>query len=86
MAEAQLECHPDIPWTVRLFERVPLAPVWTGLLIAVGVTLVFGVYAYGVGWIDGVRLMGKPFWESSQFWLELLQAVMIGYAPTATVF
>jgi len=82
MAEAQVKGHPGLPWTIRLFESIPLAPIWIGLLITALGLSVFLVYAYLVGWIEGARLHGDPFWESVQFWFELVQVAMIGYAPT----
>jgi hypothetical protein len=86
MAEAQVKRHPGLPWTIRLFESIPLAPIWIGLLIAGLWLSLFSIYAYFVGWIDGTRLAGAPFWESFSFWIELLQAMMIGYALTATAY
>jgi hypothetical protein len=86
MAEAQVKGHPGLPWTIRLFESIPVAPIWLGFLIA-GIWLsLFWIYAFFVGWIDGTRLEGAPFWESFSFWIELLQAMMIGYALTATAY
>jgi hypothetical protein len=82
MAEAQVKGHPGLPWTIRLFDSIPLAPIWIGLLITALGLSVFLVYAYLVGWIEGARLHGDPFWESVQFWFELVQVAMIGYAPT----
>ena len=86
MLQARTERHPGVPWAFRLFEAIPLAPIWTGVMIAAGVLVVYVIYAYCAGWVEGLQLRGEPFWESPQFGLELLQALLIGYAPMATAY
>jgi len=66
-----------LPWPLRLLDAAPLGPVSGGLLITAAVFLAFLAWA---------RLTGA--WGDSlgpQIWFELLQAVMVGYAPAATV-
>ena len=66
-----------LPWPLRLLDAAPLGPVSGGLLIAAAVF---------VAYLAWVRLTGA--WEYSlgaQLWFELLQAVLIGYAPAATL-
>jgi hypothetical protein len=85
MAEPQVKRHSGLPRTIALFESIPLAPIWIGLLIAGLWFSVYLIYAYLVGWIDGSRYLGDPLW-AMQFWFELIQAVMIGYAPTVATY
>jgi hypothetical protein len=86
MAESQVERHSGLPRTIALFESIPLAPIWIGLLIAGLWFSVYLIYAYLVGWIDGARLLGDPLWKMPAFWFELIQAAMVGYAPTVTTY
>ena len=69
------------PWSLRLFERVPLAPAWTGLMIAAAWFAVSLVYAYPVGWLEDPPGSSSVWWTFEIFW-----AVMIGYMPTATAY
>lgn len=84
--DPQAKRHSGLPRTILLFESIPLAPIWIGLLITALGLFVFLVYAYLVGWIEGTRLQGDPFWESVSFRFELVQLAMIGYAPTFTTY
>ena len=56
MAQVGVRRQPDAPWSLRLFERVPLAPAWTGLMISAAWFAVYLVYAYSTGlgsWLGG---------------------------------
>jgi hypothetical protein len=66
-----------LPAPLRVLGTARLGPVFAGLLIAALTFLVFLIWA---------RVTGM--WERSDFgnqiWFELLQAVMMGYAPAAS--
>ncbi len=83
MAEARAARLSGAPWAVRLFEAVPIAPVWTGLLIAAAWIAVYLVLASAVGWIE-VPVGGQTFWHDLQF--EIYWAVLIAYVPAATTY
>jgi hypothetical protein len=78
MAEPQAKRHAGLPWAILLFERIPLSPIWIGLLITGLWLSVYLIYTYLVG--------GHPFWDKTGLWLELLHAVMIAYALTSTAY
>jgi hypothetical protein len=78
VTEPQAKRHASVPWTILLFEGIPLAPVWTGLLITGLWLSVYFIYAYLTG--------GHRFWDNTTLWFELLHAVMIAYALTATAY
>jgi hypothetical protein len=80
------EWQPSAPWTIRLFERAPFDPAWTGVLIVLGYLVVHVVIAQAGGWMDGLRYRDQPFWQSLFFRLAILQALLIGYLPTATAY
>ena len=54
MHNAPAEQPLRLPWTVRLFERAPIAPIWIGILLASAWLALYVAYAYQVEWI-GVR-------------------------------
>ena len=81
MTGARAEQPLGLPWTVRLFESVPIAPVWIGILVAFFWLALYVAYAYQVGWIGAP---GQASWH--QLELAVLFAVMVGYAPTATAY
>ncbi len=80
MAEAQARAHPGAPWAVRLYGAVPLAPAWTGALIAAAWLLAF------VGYALAADLTAVEVDAGVQIFFELVCAVMIGFLPTATVY
>ncbi len=86
MAEAQAEWQSGAPGSIRLFERAPFAPAWTGLLIAIGLLGLHVLVAHAGGWMEGLRYRGEPFWQSVYFRLAIHQVVLIAYLPTATAY
>lgn len=60
----------------RLLDASPLGPVLAGLLIAAALFVAFLAWA----WLMGIR---ERLDFGTQIWFELLQAVMVGYAPAA---
>jgi hypothetical protein len=81
MSDARTEQPPGLPWTVRLFESVPIAPVWIGILIALSWLAVYVGYAYQVEWIGG---SAQQPWH--HFELAVLCAAMFGYLQTTTTY
>jgi hypothetical protein len=66
-----------LPWPLRLLDAAPLGPVYGGLLVTAAVLVAFLAWA----WLTGA--WGQSF--GPQIWFELLQAILIGYAPAAAV-
>ena len=81
MTDARAEQPLGLPWTVRLFESVPIAPIWIGILVAFSWLALYVAYAYQVDWISAP---GQPSWHHLE--LAVLFAAMIGYLPTATTY
>ncbi len=86
MVEAVLIRRIGLPWSLRAHAAGPLAPAWVGLAIGLGVLSTFLLLASFQGWLVGLRYQGEPAWETLQLRIELLQAVMIGYLPTAAAY
>ena len=57
---ARAEQPLGLPWTVRLFESVPIAPIWIGILVVFSSLALYVAYAYQVEWIDAP---GQPSWH-----------------------
>ena len=51
MTDARAEQPLGLPWTVRLFESVPIAPIWIGIGVAFSWLALYVAYTYQVEWI-----------------------------------
>jgi len=81
MADAQAKQPLGLPWTVRVYESVPIAPIWIGVLIGFFWIAFYIAYAYRVEWIGG---SAQDSWHHLE--LAVLLAAMFGYLQTATVY
>ncbi len=66
-----------LPRPLRLLDTAPFGPLSGGLVIAAAVFLAF------LAWARVTEIWGRPE-LGAQLWFELVQAVMIGYAPAAS--
>jgi hypothetical protein len=83
VSETKSERRAPVTWELRLFELIPLAPPWVGLLLSVcvyalylGFTRVFGT---DVGALPGLSV--ENAWAS-----EIILSLLVGVAPTLTVY
>ena len=76
MSRPRIEIEPRTPWSLRLFDRIPLPALWAGVAIAAGVFGVFLIYTALLGDAPG-RLDAIAFeWG----WVaELIQAGVLGF-------
>ncbi len=81
MTDVRAEQPLGLPWTVRLFESVPIAPIWIGILVAFSWLALYVAYAYQVEWIGG---SGQQSWRN--LGVAVFFAAMFGYAPTAAAY
>ena len=72
-----------IHWALRLADAFPFAPGWLAALITAAGLAVFASLSWSLGWVEGFRFQGEPFWRTLQFRLELLNAVVLGVLPVA---
>ncbi len=87
MAEARATRDVSVPWSVQLYAVAPLPPAVVGVLITVGV---FSLYVLKDLFLSSVQELrtapgGAP-WLLVTPWMELLQAALIGYLPTASAY
>lgn len=84
MAQAHATPVPGTPWSVRLFALAPVPPVVVGLGIAATMFALYVLKDYFLSPAGELRQPGG--WTGLQTRMELLQAVLIGYLPTATAY
>lgn len=76
MAET-LARHPALPWTLRLFEVIPVPPAWVGVAIAVSYGILYAVW-FGV--LEGPESLLAAWGPGS--WSEtLVRGLLLGYTP-----
>jgi hypothetical protein len=86
MAKVRTTLSSNMPWSVRLFDAAPVPPAIVGILIAITVFTLYVVKDLYLSPFAELRNAPGPAWTVSQFWLELLQAIWIGYLPAATAY
>jgi hypothetical protein len=69
-----------VTWTFRLFDAVPVAPIWVGLAIAVVLGGGYTVASYESGLLQRVLSGELP---SISFRATFTAAILVGYVPTA---
>ncbi len=81
MTDARAEQPLGHPWTVRLFESAPVAPIWIGILVAFSWLALYVAYAYQVEWIGAP---GQPSWHHLE--IAVLFAAISAYLLTAMAY
>jgi hypothetical protein len=78
---SRIELWPVTPWSLVLFDRIPLPPFWGGVVVALAVFAFFLLYSIAFGASLG-RLVGFSFeWG----WVaELIQDGFLGFAIAVT--
>ena len=77
MSEPRIELLPGTPWSLRLFDRIPLPAFWAGVAIGLAVLALFVVFTALLGAAPG-RLAGVAFdWG---FLAEAIQDFFLGFA------
>jgi hypothetical protein len=87
MSQLWFEAQDAPPLILRLYARLPMPPLAVGTLIAAFYLVAVFVYFTAVGSPEGLTPRGEPldgkrFWEVPGWWTLIVNAVMIGFAPT----
>lgn len=87
MSALWLEAQGTVPWCLRPYARLPVQPIWIGALIGAGYLIAVAVFFAIAGepgdmMPEGVRAEGRAFWEIPGWWTLLVNAAMMGFAPT----
>jgi hypothetical protein len=80
----RIQLHPSTPWSLRLFDRLPLAPIWLGTGIGLSV---FGVYLVYTGmFCESIGRLGatKSTMGGLEWGAELIQDLFIGFTLTVS--
>lgn len=83
MADAIAEDPSRTPWTLRIYDLPHVAPWQLGLALSAGFFGSYLVLSSALGWVHELERHGER-WLILR--LELIQAAMIGYAPTAAAY
>ena len=83
VAEAGIEQHPPTLWNDRLFGAVPVAPLWVGAAIAIGLLALFALLEWVTGGIGELVASDKWLWESRDGRMGVLLTLLVAYLPTA---
>jgi hypothetical protein len=79
-AVPRIQLHPKTPWALRLFDRIPLPPLWVGVGIGLAFFALYltytGLFSERIGLLDGV-VTGDDGWGWAA---ELIQDFFIGFA------
>ena len=76
-AGPRIELYPSTPWALRLFDRIPLSPLWVGTAIGLAIFLLFLIYTKVLG--EGAGQLGE-LKNASLIWVaELIQDFFIGF-------
>ena len=76
----RIQLHPMTPWALRLFDRIPLPPLWVGVGIGLAFFALYltytGLFSERIGLLDGVVAADDGWgWAA-----ELIQDLFIGFA------
>ncbi len=86
MPPCSLAARESKPWTLRLFDAAPVAPVWVGVGLATGLV---GLFLASELALDRFRLLaagGDFTWLRHDFRIALVLLVMLAYVPTAWTY
>ena len=83
MTQTKVDHEAPLSWSERFYQKVPVAPVWVGVGIVVGLLIVFLAISWAFGGIATVRAGEAGLWEYREARLGILVALLAGYLPTA---
>jgi hypothetical protein len=76
--------HPaPVQWNDRLFEALPVAPLWVGVALAIALLGVLLAIASVAGRLDELRALEVPFWAARDARIALWVALAAAFLPTA---
>jgi len=70
-------------WIERAYQSAPVAPVWFGVGIAVGLLVALLAIAWAVGGLAKVEAGEAGLWEHRETRIAIVVALLAGYLPTA---
>lgn len=86
MTEAGVARGVPMPWTLRLFEALPVPPVCVGIGITATLLAVYFGVEYATGQVDRVLAGEAPAHIPAHFLATVVNAALLGYLPTAQLY
>jgi hypothetical protein len=86
MAEAAVESPAGLPWTQRLYDALPVAPVWTGLALAAALTLAFLAQEVALDRFTALGELPAEVRPWRDVRLAIVNFLLVAYLPTAFVY
>jgi hypothetical protein len=83
VAEAARTTPTGATWSDRLFEAIPVAPIWIGVGIALALLALFVLLSAAVGDLSGFLRAKASFWDLRDARLGVLIGVLAAFVPTA---
>jgi hypothetical protein len=76
--------HPGpVQWNDRLFEALPVAPLWVGVGLAMALLVVLLAIASFAGRLDELRALEVPFWAARDARIAVWLVLAAAFLPTA---
>jgi len=73
----------DASWSDRLFDALPVAPVWVGAGIAIGLLTLFVLLSATLGGLSDFLAGDTSFWDQREARLGVLLVILAAFVPTA---
>ena len=70
-------------WSDRLFDTLPVAPVWVGTGIAIALLTLFLLLSAGFGRLSDFLARDAPLWDQRDARLGVVLAILAAFVPTA---
>jgi len=70
-------------WSDRLFDALPVAPIWVGAGIAIGLLALFVLLSATLGDLSDLRVSDTPFWKQRDARLSVVLVILAAFVPTA---
>jgi hypothetical protein len=83
MAEATPRSPAGAPWSERLFDALPVAPIWVGAAMAAALLALFAALSAGFGAFSEFLADRRSFWSLRDARLGVVLVVLAAFVPTA---
>jgi hypothetical protein len=83
MAESSGTSPAGASWSDRLFEAIPVAPIWIGAGIAAGLLTLFLLLSATLGDFSHLMAGETPFWKQRDARLSIVIVILAAFVPTA---
>jgi hypothetical protein len=86
MIQLQVVQRARVPWTERVYNALPVGPVWAGAALAAGLILAFLASEYALGRHELLDSGGDLFYGLRDLRVAMVLCLITAYLPTAYVY